>query len=105
VLVGVVTASTLASTYEDAPHVFVILELGESLERIRRGERINGPPAARVAQVDDVRVVGNTRNVLVPVLSLLEIPRLARLCTAFRFTLIRKRLPRTWSKFARIDCF
>ena len=50
-------------------------------------------------------VDGNTRNGLVPVLSLFEIPRCARLWIAFRLTLTLNRLPTSWSRLARTACF
>src|SRR2546429_8471863 len=50
-------------------------------------------------------VVGYTRYVLVPVLSLLEIPRFVRLWIALRLMLTLKRLPSSWSRLARIACF
>src|SRR6185437_12681471 len=50
-------------------------------------------------------VVGNTRNGLVPELSLLVSPRLERLCTPLRFTASWNPLPSSWSILERSDCF
>ena len=50
-------------------------------------------------------VEGYTRYVLVPVLSLFEMPRFDRSWIALRFTLTLNRVPSSWSRFARNDCF
>ena len=50
-------------------------------------------------------VDGYTRYVLVPVLSLFEMPRCDRLCTTFRLMPTLKWLLNTWSRLVRIDCF
>src|SRR5436309_12214592 len=63
---------------------------------------VSGPVGRRSTKLG---VNGNTRYVDVPVLSLFEIPRWARLWTTFEFTLTWKRAPSDWSRFARTDCF